>query len=75
MALEERTRFYELLVRLDRSPDGDRIVGMQVQTITEILRDGEVIAATINAATALDWKGLAALMHEGDREALLAALG
>jgi hypothetical protein len=74
MALEERTRLYEFLARLDRTPEGDRIVGMQVQTITEILRDGEVIAATINPATPLDWAGLAAMMHPDDRSALLAAL-
>jgi hypothetical protein len=75
MALEERTRLYEVLARLERNDTGDRIVGMQVQTITEILRDGEVIAATINPATPFDWAGLAAMMHPDDRAALLSALG
>ena len=72
--LTERTRLYELLARLDRIDKGDRVVGMQVQTITEILRDGEVIATTINPAQALDWAGLAAMMHDDDKAALAAAM-
>lgn len=75
MALEERTRLYELLARLEHSPSGDRIAGMQVQTITEILRDGAVISATLGAAQPVDFAGLAALLHPDDRAALRAALG
>lgn len=74
MALEERTRLYELLVRLDRSETGDRIAGMQVQTITEVLRDGQLVAASLGQAQPVDFAALVALMHPDDRAALLAAL-
>lgn len=75
MALEERTRLYELLVRLGPDDTGDRIVGMQVQTITEVLRDGQIIAASLGQAQPVDIPALVALLHPADRAALRAALG
>lgn len=43
MAITEQTRDYEILIRIN----ADGTVGAQRQTITEIIRDGEVIAATL----------------------------
>lgn len=45
MALVERTRGEEILIRLNVNG----ISGAHYQTITEILRDGLVISATLNA--------------------------
>lgn len=45
MSLKENTRPYEILLRIH--PDGS--VAGQRQTITEVFRDEELIASTINA--------------------------
>jgi hypothetical protein len=76
MALQERTRLYEFLARVNRVEGADRVVGMHSVEITEIYDDGtqEIKAATIGGAVPLDWAGLVALMHEDDRAALSAAL-
>jgi hypothetical protein len=71
MALTERTRLYEVLMRVQ----DDRIAGIQATRITEVMRDGEVIAATLGDAQPLDPAGLAALLHAEDRAALAAACG
>lgn len=49
MALTEVTRDYELLIRIQ--PDGSW--GSHYRSITEILRDGEVVSATENPAVPL----------------------
>lgn len=45
MALSERTRPYEYLIRIN----ADLSIGAQKQSLTEVLRDGEVISAIVNA--------------------------
>lgn len=49
MALTERTRPYETLIR--HNPDGS--IGAHHVRITEILRDGAVISANVEAAVSL----------------------
>lgn len=73
MALSERTRLYELLVRIDRDADrSDRIRGMHVQTITEVLRDDEVVASSLNPPVPIGFAGLVDLMHPEDLAELAA---
>lgn len=74
MALTERTRLYEFLVRLGSSETGDRIYGMHVSRIREVLDDGEVIMATQLPAETVDFAGLVPLMHPDDIAALAAVL-
>lgn len=76
MALEQRTRLYEFLARVDRVGGADRVVGMHAVSILEIVDDvtDAVVSATIQPAVPLDWAGLAALMHADDKAALAAAL-
>lgn len=45
MALTEKTRPYEILIRIH--PDGS--VAGQRQTITEVFRDEDLVASAINA--------------------------
>jgi len=47
---EERTRLYEILTRVN--PDGS--IASHVSYITEVLRDGAVISATINPPAPVD---------------------
>ncbi|KTT33809.1 hypothetical protein SB18R_03210 [Pseudomonas oryzihabitans] len=49
MALEERSRPYETMIR--HNPDGS--IGAHHKRITEILRDGAVISANVEAAVSL----------------------
>lgn len=49
MSLEQKTRDYEVLIRLN----ADGTYGAQYQSITEITNDGVVIAATVNAPVPL----------------------
>lgn len=44
MALTERTRSYEYLIRVNE----DNSIGAQKQSLTEILKDGIVISAVVN---------------------------
>jgi hypothetical protein len=73
MALEIRTRLYELAVRLERERGGDRIIGMHVCTVTEVLQDGEVVASSVNPAMPVGFKELVSMMHKDDLRALLEA--
>jgi hypothetical protein len=76
MAIQQRTRLYEFLARIDRVAGADRVVGMHAVNLSEIYDDATdlVLSATVQAAEPLDWNGLVALMHEDDRALLLAAL-
>lgn len=74
MALTEVTRLYELLVRVERDASGDRVRGMHAQAITEIYRDGDLIAANLEPPVPVGWAEVAGLMHPDDRAALAAAL-
>jgi hypothetical protein len=76
MALQQRTRLYEFLARIDRVGGADRVVGMHASHLVEVYDDdtGTVVSATISEATPLDWAGLASIMHEDDRALLMAAL-
>ncbi|MBX9697880.1 MAG: hypothetical protein K2X74_00530 [Acetobacteraceae bacterium] len=76
MALQQRTRLYEFLARVDRVGGADRVVGMQVARILEIYDDQTqaVVSAQVQPAQPVDWAGLVALMHEDDIAALVATL-
>lgn len=74
MAVTTRTRLYELLVRMDYTPDGDRIRGMQVRPILEYLTDDVVTDARIGEATNVTMTEVAALMHPDDLAELAAAV-
>jgi len=76
MALQQRTRLYEFLARVDRVSGADRVVGMHAVHLVEVYDDAtqEVISSTQQSAQPLDWDGLVALMHTDDRAALQAAL-
>lgn len=54
MALTERTRPYEVLIRYNMSAAGVETTAAHQIHITEVLRDGAVISATEHAAQALD---------------------
>lgn len=58
-SFEERTRLYEVLTRVN--PDGS--IASQASYISEVLRDGVVISATVNPPVAVD---------DGDTEAYAA---
>lgn len=53
MALQERVRGEEILIRLSESG----VAGAHYQTITEILRDGVVISASMNPPVPLNLTG------------------
>ena len=76
MALIQQNRLYEFLARVSRVGGADRVVGMHAINIVEVIDDATsaVLSATPQSAVALDWDGLAALMHTDDRVALIAAL-
>lgn len=50
MPLEEKVRPYEILIRLD----ANGVVGAQYQEISEILRDGVLISASVGEAKPID---------------------
>lgn len=54
MALTERTRPYEILVRYNANAAGQLTIAAHQRDLTEVLRDGVVISATEGNATALD---------------------
>lgn len=54
MALTERTRPYEVLIRYNQDAAGVETTAAHQTHITEVLRDGVVISATEHAAQALD---------------------
>jgi hypothetical protein len=60
MALEERTRNYEVLIRLN----ADGTSGAHLQTITEALRDGGIAYANVNEPQPLTLEELKALIAE-----------
>jgi len=65
MALEQKDRDYEILVRYN----DDGKVGFHRQTLSEIIKDGVVLASTINPPEKLsleDLKTLVAELSESD---------
>ncbi len=67
MALSERTRLYEVMIRFA----ADGTPSTLQRCITEVLRDGEVINATEQLATPIDPAAVAGIIGEG--QALLLA--
>lgn len=80
MALTERTRPYEVLIRFNMTAGGQQTIAAHQLHINEVLKDGAVIAATELPAQPLDpalVSGLVGDMLPGlvaDRDALAASL-
>lgn len=80
MALTERTRPYELLIRFHQNAAGQETIAAHQLQIYEILQDGEVISAKELAAEPLDPEMVAGLVGEqlprlvAERDALAAGL-
>ncbi|AEY69554.1 hypothetical protein AH2_00045 [Burkholderia phage vB_BceS_AH2] len=66
MALEERTRPYETLIR----HNADGTIGAHHQTITEILRDGIVISAVVSDPKTIGGSDLSSVLGEATTAAL-----
>ena len=66
MALEERTRAYETLIR----HNADGTVNAHHHTISEVLRDGVVISAVVSDAKSIGSSDLASALGEATTAAL-----
>jgi hypothetical protein len=76
MALVKTDYVYEVLARIERQGDEDRIAGMHVTYLREIVdtETGETVISQPLPAQPLTWAGLAAIMHPDDKASFVAAV-